>query len=419
MRIEGLHSEKRGKSIRFVGKVSWEDCDRPAKEIYFETNEAFGLGSECNPHAFLVACVIPAMHHGERRLSIDAEIDPALENGLYVVMNWFQNWFEADRKIVSIETRGKKIHPVPTKARNAAVFLSGGIDSLATLRHNHLNFPIDHPWRIRDGIFIQGQNIESDTRPATFDSALKALAEVASDAGISLLPVVTNVRELEPDTQFFLKQFQSAILSAVAHILAERVSVANISASESIPSTLKLQKTDQFQPYGSHPLIDPNYGSSNVLIRHVLAELTRLDKTRLIADWSAGLQNIKVCQPNWPGKNCGRCEKCIRTMLALIAINRLDKTDAFPGDDLSESIVRTIRIEQQQTAQSYSVEYDYLELIPHLKERGRDDLVRAIDYVISASRYRDPTSIKERVKGLDRRYLGGAISKLKRRSIPS
>ncbi len=374
MRIENLRSEKRGDNIRFTGKVVWEDSDRPAKEIYFETSEDFLDGSSCNPDAFIIACTVPAMHHGEKRISVDAEIDPALENGLYVVMSWFQNWFEPDREIVHIEAKGKKNGEVRRRPGRAAIFMSGGIDSLASLRHNHINIPVDHPWYIRDGIFIEGQNIESDTRPETFERALDALSEVCSDAGISLLPVITNIRELEPDTHFFLKQFQSAILSSVAHTLAGRISMACISASESIPSTLKLQKIQHFQPYGSHPLIDPNYGSSDLVIRHVSPELTRLDKTRLVADWNAGLQNIKVCPANWPGKNCGRCEKCIRTMLALIALGRLEKTHAFPYDDLSEDEVSNVRIERQQTAHSYSVEYDYLELIPHLITRGRNDL---------------------------------------------
>ena len=37
MRIEGLHSEKRGDRTRVAATVKWEDCDRPAYELYFET----------------------------------------------------------------------------------------------------------------------------------------------------------------------------------------------------------------------------------------------------------------------------------------------------------------------------------------------------------------------------------------------
>lgn len=418
MKIDNFQVDKKGSKVRVAATATWEDSDRPVQEIYFETSEAFGSGLSCNPHAFLVACILPAMHHGEKRIFIDAEIDPVLVNGLAVVMNWIQNWFEIDREIVRIEAKSKTSPNIPSKPRNAAIFLSGGIDSLSALRYNHLNFPIEHPWYIRDGIIIHGQNIESDNRPETFERAVTALSEVSADAGITLLPVVTNIREIEPDTQFFIKQFHGAILAATAHALSERISIAYIAASDSIPSTLKLQKVQHFAPWGSHPLIDPNYGSSDLLIRHDGAELSRLDKTRLVADWHAGLQNIKVCQPNWPGENCGRCEKCIRTMLALIAIDRLDKTRAFSDNDLSESIVSNVQLERQHTKESYTVEYDYLELIPLLMKKGRDDLARGIEHIIRMSRYPDPT-FKERVKGFDRRYLGSTISKLKRLSKQS
>ena len=415
MIIEKLRSDKTGNNVRFTGNVIWEDCDRPMQEIYFETSEAFGVGLSCNPHAFLVACILPAMHHGERRVFINEEIDPVLLNGLCVVMNWHKNWFEIDRDIVRIEARSMKNPYTPSRPRNAAIFLSGGIDSLASLRHNHLTVPIEHPSYIRHGIFIQGQNIESDNRQDTFARALPALSEVCSDAGISLLHVVTNIRELEPDTRFFMNQFHSAILAATAHALVEKVSIASISASDAIPN-LKLMKINHVQPYGSHPLIDPNYGSSDLLIRHVSTELTRLYKTRLVADWPAGLKNIKVCQPNYPGENCGRCEKCIRTMLGLIALDRLDKTQAFPDNDLSESLVSKVQIEKQHAKDSYSIELDYLELIPPLMERGRKDLVRAIELIISVSRFQVPNTLKEWAKRLDRRYLGGTLSKLKQLS---
>lgn len=414
MKIDNFQFVETEDGKRVSANVSWEDSNRHTQEIYFETSKAFGGGLTCNPHAFLVACIMPAMHNGERRIFIDAEIDPVLENGLYVVMNWFQNWFEVDREIVHIEAKGKRTRYMSGNARNAAVFLSGGIDSLATLRHNHMNFPTDHPWRIRDAIFVRGQNIESDIRLETFQKALDVLSVVCSDSGISLIPVMTNIRELEPDTQFFLKEFQAAILAAVAHAFVKRISVAYISASESIPSSLKFNKTRHFLPYGTHPLIDPNYGCSELLIRYVSAELTRLEKTKIVADWNVGLQSIKVCPANWPGDNCGHCEKCIRTMLGLLVLDKLSNTSAFPGEDISESALSDIHIEKQRTPNGYSVEADYLELIPELERKERKDLVRAIEQIISKARYREPARVKERMKKLDNEYLGGAITKLKR-----
>ncbi len=412
MKIEDLQLGKIGNMTRVTAKVIWEDNDRPTKDVYFETSDVFGVGLSYNPHAFLVGCFLPAMHFSEKRIFIDAEICPSLEHGLVEVMNWMQHWFEFDREIVCIEARRKSYINKFNKARNAAVFLSGGVDSLGTLCHNHRRYPIEHPWYIRDAIFIQGNNIESDSRVETVDRAVEALSEMSRDAGVTLIPVATNIRELEPSTNFFT-QWHGSILAAVAHALSERISTVFISATESIPSTLKLLKIKHFKTWGSHPLIDHKYSSSDLLVQHVDAELTRLDKLRMVADWDAGLQNIRVCHPNFPGENCCRCEKCIRTMLALIAIDQLGKTRAFSEDDLSESTVKSVHLRRQNSKDDYSVEYDYLELIPPLLERGRNDLVRGIEHIIAMSRYQSPT-IKERLKKFDRQHLGGMVGKLTR-----
>lgn len=414
MKIHDFKLKKMGDNIRAAANVVWEDSDRPPLEIYFETSEAFASGFTCEPSAFLVACVLPAMHHGEKRILIDAEVCPALKNGLTVAMNWFQCWFENNREIVRIEGKNKTNTDILRMQRNAAIFFSGGIDSLSALRYNHLAFPKSHPWYIRDGIIIYGQNIESDNRPETFDKALSALRDVSNDAGIALVPIMTNIRELEPDTNFFMKEFHGAIMAAAAHALIGRISIAYIAASESIQSTLKLHNVLHFQPYGSHPLIDSNYGSSDLRIHHYGAELSRLEKTRTVADWPIGLQNIKVCQENWPGENCGCCEKCIRTMLGLIALGRLDQTRAFKENDLSESLVRNVYIQRQTSASSYTVEDYYLELIPALSEKKRYDLVRGIKRILSESRYVDQRSLRARMSRYDQKYLGGALSKLKR-----
>ncbi|MCK4785576.1 MAG: hypothetical protein KAV87_17615, partial [Desulfobacteraceae bacterium] len=181
---------------------------------------------------------------------------------------------------------------------------------------------------------------------------------------------------------------------------------------DDIPN-LSLLKRQNLKPFGSHPLTDPNYSSSELRIRHGGLTLSRLDRTKLIVDWDVALQHIKVCQPNWPGENCGQCEKCVRTMLALVALGALDKTGAFPHNDVSEEMVSKIKIKRPLIENSYSVEDDYLELIPFLRKRGRHDLVRAIERLIE--RYRNPEgSIIDRIRRYSRkRFKSNAVKLMK------
>lgn len=409
MKIENLRTEKNGSRPRVSATVTWEDCGRPGHELFFETEEEFAQGLTCNPHAFLVGCVLPAMHHGEKRVFIDAEICPELLDNLNTAISLIRHWYYgAERDLVRIEAKTKTGFSSPRTPERTGFFFSGGIDCLATLRANRLNYPLTHPGAIRDGLLIYGQNVESDSRPETFAKARSELSAVARDSGIVLIPVYTNIRLLDEDGHVFTIN-HGAILGAVAHAFSQRLTNVSISASDSIPG-LSFVNCHSFKPHGSHPLLDPCFGSSDLRIRHDGVTLTRLDKTKLIAGWDMALNNIRVCGPNWPGINCGRCEKCVRTMLELLAAGVLDRSAAFPFDDISAAQVAKINIKKPKFG--YTVDDDYLELIPPLREKGRLDLVNAIEGIIKRPYQRK--KFVSVLREIDGKYLSGILSKTKK-----
>jgi hypothetical protein len=412
MKIENLRTEKEGHRSRVAATVSWEDSDRPSLDMFFETDDVFEGSLSCNPHAFLVGSIIPAMRHGEKRLWIDAEVCPELREGLITALSWIRHWYySSDKEIVKIESRVMSALPGPRTPERAGFFFSGGIDSLAALRNNRLHYPMEHPLSFRDGLLIFGQNIESDNRPEVFIQATKELSEVAREAGITLIPVFTNVRDLDQDTNFFLKQFLSAILSSVAHAFSRRLTNVSIASGDDI-SSLSLVNKKTFKPLGSHPLLDPNYSSCDLRIRHTDITLSRLDKTRLIAGWDIALQNIRVCGANWPGTNCCKCEKCIRTMLALLAIGALDKARSFLRDDITVEMMSSIKI-KRSSGENYSVEDNYLELIPLLKKVGRSDIVHEIQQMLELSN-RKNGGVKKKIRHLDQQYCNGSLGRIRK-----
>jgi len=261
---------------------------------------------------------------------------------------------------------------------------------------------MEYPRSVKDGVLIYGQNIESDTRPETFQQAVKALSEVARDASITLVPVYTNIRHLHGGSSFFREKFHGAILGAVAHAFSRRLTVVSIASTYDIPN---------LGPWGSHPFLDTNYSSSDLRILHTDIRLSRLDKVRLIADWPVALQNIKVCGPNWPGVNCGRCEKCVRTMLELLIAGVLEKTKAFPNVVSKELILSAVEITNPFK------ESCYRDLIAPLTEKGHHDLVHAIERQLSRYHKRLKTGDKNwraMTKKLDVKFLNGNLVRLKR-----
>jgi hypothetical protein len=405
MRVEEFRKETDGSRVRVTATVIWEDNDRPSQEIYYETDQAFAQDLSCDPQAFLVGSILPAMRHGEERIAVDAAICPELRNGLLTAMDWLCAWYGPPRKPVRIETRPGVRYPRSGREARAASFLSGGLDSLATLRANRLDYPLDHPGSIKDCLLLHGFDIGghkgADGKLETFERAVDALSALAEDAQVTLIPVYTNLRHLDDSDRFSLYEFHAAMLTSVVHVLTKRLTRIYIGSSHNLP---------RLEPWGSHPLLDPNYGSAELQVWYDGLRFSRLDKAELIADWDAALENIRVCTENPTDRlNCGRCEKCMRTMLELLAVGSLDRATAFPVQDVSPELLEEVLgvADIGYTADSYR------DLIGPLTERGRSDLVAVIEDKFAQLEKRraweEERDWKGVVKRFDRRFLGSSL----------
>lgn len=403
MRIEACKTEKKDNRVRICATIFWEDRDRPQQEIFIETTSEFSDDLFCNPHSFLLAGIIPAMYYGEKRVAIDAPICPKLLDGLQTIMSWLHYWYGKNYRVIPIES---KVQSAPYRFfgdRRAGLFFSGGIDSLAALKTNQSTFPIEHPHSITDGLFVYGTLGGQDRLDPSFKLVSNAVLQIAKSAGINLIPITTNIynhlNDLDRDFWFWKLHFQGSFFAAIAHAFAPRFHTV------SLASTYDLVHLD---PWGSHPLIDPNYSSYDLQIRHENITLSRLAKTKLISDWDVIYQNLWVCNEISSYQNnqlnCGKCEKCVRTMTALIALNVLDKTNIFPQSDVSEELlVKVARI-----SDSYE-ESCYAELIEPLAARGRYDLVRGIKRIIARYHEKDFKGI---FKKIDRQFFQSNLTVL-------
>lgn len=90
-------------------------------------------------------------------------------------------------------------------------------------------------------------------------------------------------------------------------------------------------ETPALYPYGMHPDLDPLWSTDRLAVEHVGADATRLKKISFIAKYPIVLNTLRVCWRNPKNKyNCGECEKCLRTMVALYAIDALKRCRTFP-----------------------------------------------------------------------------------------
>lgn len=82
-------------------------------------------------------------------------------------------------------------------------------------------------------------------------------------------------------------------------------------------------------PRGSHALINHLWNCDSVEFIYDGAESSRIEKVAYIADNKAVQEHLRVCYSSNDEYNCCECEKCIRTMVSLEAIDKLDHIKTF------------------------------------------------------------------------------------------
>ena len=155
-----------------------------------------------------------------------------------------------------------------------------------------------------------------------FDRVRATAQEFAETHDVELIPVRTNVRAFTGELDWG-RYVHGACLAAVGHVLSPLLHTLYV-ASSCWFTTLK--------PWASHPDVDSRWSSERIEFLHHGLESTRSDKVRRIAASDAALRTLRVCWRNTNNAfNCGRCEKCLRTMFALSCCGVLERASRFPS----------------------------------------------------------------------------------------
>ena len=407
MKIESLRRESAGKDARASARVVWETADRAPFELFFETTAGQAGPFDASANAFLTACYLPAIRHGEARIRVEGEACPRLAAGLGTAAALLEQWWGPPRRPIPIEAAAWSA-PVPAGTPREALFLTGGVDSLALLHQNRASFRPGDRGSFADALHVEGllfPGPDSESRGRHRARVRRALDGIARAADVALVEVRTNLRDLEPDQRFLADEWIAPALASAAHLFGRRWSGVTFASGRDIP---------HLQPRGTHPLLDPCFSTAATEIRHSGIRFSRLEKLRSMAGWTAGIGNLLVCfdAPDGEAPNCGRCEKCVRTMAELAAIGRLDAAAQFPESRLRPESVRALSLT--------ALVLDYWEdLLPALAGRGESDLVEAIRERLAAARKAEQWLAGRNWSGplrsLDHRWLGGALLRMRRR----
>jgi hypothetical protein len=379
LRIERFRQRVANGVARVEMEVHWEDLQREPLELYFETEERLAGQLTPDPNAALIACALPAFRDGEQRIAIEGRVCPVLARNLDVVFARVRMWSPDEFGATPVLEPSEGFAAVDPAEGNAIALVSGGIDSLATVRWNMLHVPPSHERAIGALAYVAfHREWEPSAALLRAETAGRrpAVDAVAAEIGADVIPIRTNSWGLVGNGHFFNDKWHGAAFVSAAAFLGSAYRRIYLAAGQDPWVDV---------PWGSHPMLDNYYSSAHLAVEHDLM-ISRFEKTRLVGAWETGRDAIRVCQNDSAGaRNCGTCEKCIRTSLTLLVQGQLESR-ALPRDVRPEVVAYLDEYEMISPLPGFLEYYDAL--VPELRSVGRSDLADVLDGVLRKTRSR-------------------------------
>ncbi len=396
-----------------AARISWEDADRSPFDLRFSFHS--GDAPAADPNAFLIAVFVAALRARERRIAVEGAVCPVLRDGLRAAAAILDGWYGGGRPAPTLEPSDGFRPGRPPGDGGEAIFLSGGLDSLDLLLVRGAGLPPEHPAAVRRAIFVSRCGLlPSERQMAELDArSERSVRGMAEAAGLPLTVVSTNLLELQEDPRSFSLESSGSFFGAIAQLFSGRVSAVVLAASDDVQSGLS--------PWGSHPLLDPLYGTSALRFAHEGIGVSREEKAERVGRSDAGRRHLFTCTFPLPGDsllNCGRCEKCLRTMMELLVAGALAGSEVFPRDIVAGAIRELPGVPPYR-----HLDYYWKPLAARARRVGRPDLAEAIDERLEANRralaWEQDRGWAGLLRRLDRQWLGGAALALRRRIAAS
>lgn len=257
---------------------------------------------------------LPAARVGAT-LRLPGPVDPSWRAGVQANVAQAAGWWGGEAVLdLDAATRPGGEGLPSRRSPGRALCFTGGVDSFFSLlcgdhRPTHL-------------LFVAGFDLAvSDAGRAA--SVLAAVEDVAAAVGAEPLVVVSDLRTHPVFSALSWEQTHGAAIAGVGHALHRTIGTLVVAPSYA---------RSRLVPWGSRPDLDVRWSVPGRLdVVHGDASGRRLDRVLAIAAHPLVQRHLRVCWQNVEGDlNCGRCEKCVRTMVMLAGADQLQHCATFP-----------------------------------------------------------------------------------------
>lgn len=364
-------------------------------ELSFTLPARFAEFIVADASPFAAALLLPAMKLGQD-LVIHGSTSTRLHAGMREIIRIVSGW---NIGLKPIEVIVDDLVPDRVTPGVTGAFFSGGVDSFYTyLRHKNDQHPITHL------ILAKGYDIDRRNR-RLWDATARNIGQIVKQEQVALIEVDSNVRSLT-DPILSWTYSHGGCLAAAAMCLRGGIGQMYVASSAD---------ADHQALRGSHLAIDHLWSTETLSFVHDGWEASRINKIDWqIAQSPLALKYLRVCYANPRGAyNCGKCEKCLRTMVSLYAAGVLDRAETFPAT-IDPNLLAAVAIA------GYDDAVFHQENLAALRARGlAPELQHALETALTnaASRITKPPAVKPRLRDnidyLDHAYARGTLRSLK------
>jgi uncharacterized protein YfkK (UPF0435 family) len=348
---------------------------------------------------------------GAKRIVVEGQIsDLAIRNAWSLGEAW-HNLLPDMYKPVIIEAQevvsewGSVRDGLQSYCNGAIAAFSGGVDSMFTaLRHTDGSLA-SASIPLTDLLMVHGFDVALDNQSA-FDELTNRTEGFVKEVALRRHFVKTNLKAVS--NQNWEHSF-AAQLSSVLHQFSGRMKYGVIGSSEPYDSPVPI--------WGSTPATDYLLSGKGFSVVHDGAGYSRTEKVKFLANSKIARQSVKVCwQGINQGRNCGHCEKCIRTKLNFLAAGVV-LPECFE-EELTELNISSLTVsnnaqfnelksildyvdKNQFSDRRFEILGEHLKSLTHIHEqrdeltKQRDELTKQRDEIVNSTIWKLTTPLRK------------------------
>jgi len=316
-----------GDDVLISARIEFRDSvRRPQENLWFRFPGSSQPSGDSDP--FVVALLLLAMQSGED-IDVHGGLSRKLFEGLDRYQRVFHDWFPDRFKLIEIRPSSLRDDAPCATAGHGAAF-SGGVDSFYTF--------LTHKEKLTHTIFMAGFDMPVNLT-WSIGELTRSYSTMMKEAGIEFITGSTNVRTFVNSVDW--TNAHGPALMATALFFKNRLSEFHVPSSYT---------NGTYPRWGSHPELDPLLSTESMRFVHHGSHVNRVQKLDLIARAPVSYERLRVCWIQDIGlKNCGTCEKCVRTQIALDIVGALAKFKTFENAVLDHSQIRGLRHRTHQS----------------------------------------------------------------------